>query len=91
MRMCHFRVQNGPFVLNKMLLEQTIIITFTYLLAFFVVQKLKNFLQRIQSYEDVSFLGPKMVHFSKWEFFQKTCKMSLVFFIHVYLHAKNQS
>ena len=59
MKVYHFRDQNGPFVLNKIFLVQTIIITFIYLLAFFIVQNLKNFLQQIQSYEDLPFLGPK--------------------------------
>ena len=59
MRMCHFRAQNGPFVLNKFFLVQTIIITFIYLLALFIVQNFKKFFQRIQSYEDAQFLGPK--------------------------------
>ena len=59
LRMYHFRAQNGPFVMNKFFLVQTIIITFIYLLALFIVQNLKKFLQRIQSYEDVPFLGPK--------------------------------
>ena len=54
--MCHFRAQNGPFVLNKFFLVQTIIITFIYLLALFIVQNLKKFLQQIQSYEDAPFL-----------------------------------
>ena len=49
--MCHFRAQNGPFALNKTFLVQTIIITFTYLLALFNVQKLKKFLQQIRTYE----------------------------------------
>ena len=44
MRMCHFRAQNGPFVLNKFFLVQTIIITFIYLLALFIVQNLKKIL-----------------------------------------------
>ena len=57
--MCHFRAQNGPFALNKIFLVQIIIITFIYLLALFTVQNLKKFLQWIQSYEDVPFLGPK--------------------------------
>ena len=57
--MCHFRAQNGPFVMNKIFLVQTIIITFIYLLALFIVQNLKKFLQQIQSYEDAPFLGPK--------------------------------
>ena len=57
--MCHFRAQNGPFVLDKNLLAQTIIITFIYLLALFTEQNLKKFLQRTQSYEDAPFLSPK--------------------------------
>ena len=40
--MCHFLAQNGPFVLNNFFLVQTIIITFIYLLALFIVQNLKN-------------------------------------------------
>ena len=46
-QMCHFRDQNGPFVMNKTFLVQTIIITFIYLLALFTVQNLKKFLPRI--------------------------------------------
>ena len=72
MKVYHFRDQNGPFVLNKIFLVQTIIITFIYLLAFFIVQNLKKFFQEIQSYENAQFLGPK-AHFPKWDFFQKTC------------------
>ena len=45
--------------MNNIFLVQTIIITFIYLLALFIVQNLKKFLQQIQSYEDVQFLGPK--------------------------------
>ena len=65
MRMCHFQAQNGPFVMNKIFLVQTIIITLIYLLALFPVQNLKKFLQWIQSYEDAQRLDPF--------FFQKTC------------------
>ena len=57
--MCYFRTQNGPFVLNNFFWVQTNIITFIYLFTLFIVQNLKKFLQRIQSYEDVPFLGPK--------------------------------
>ena len=71
MRMCHFRAQNGPFALNKTFLVQTIIITFIYLLALFIVQNLKKFLQLIQSYEDVPFLGPKWFICPKQEIFGK--------------------
>ena len=139
MRMCHFRAQNTPICPEQNILVQTIIITFIYLLALFIVQNLKKFLQQIQSYEDAPFLGPKwsicpkqiffwkiinitliyllapfiltnfikilpagpdlwcaifgpkMAHFSKLEFFQENLLMSLVSFIHAYLHAKNQS
>ena len=57
--MCHFQAQNGPLVLNKIFLVQTIIITFIYLLALFIVQNLKKFLLQIQSYDDAPILGPK--------------------------------
>ena len=53
----HFRDQNDPFVLNKNFLVQTIVITFIYLLALFIVQSLKTFLQRIQIH--APFLDPK--------------------------------
>ena len=102
--MCHFRAQNGPFVMNKIFLVQTIIITFIYLLALFIVQNLKKFLQRIQSYEDVPFLGPKWSICPKQRFFRKllisfsstywlfseNLLMSLVSFIYAYVHAKTQ-
>ena len=42
MRMWHFQVQNDPFVRRKSFLVQTIIITFIYLLALFIVQNLKK-------------------------------------------------
>ena len=98
-------VQNDTFVLNNFFLVQTIIITFIYLLAFSIVQNFKKFLQRIKSYEDVPFLGPKSSICPKQRFFRKLLKsfssnyqlfsenllMSLVSFIYAYLHAKNQS
>ena len=45
--------------MNKLFLVQTIIITFIYLLALFIVQNLNKFLQQIQSSEDAPFLDPK--------------------------------
>ena len=71
MRMCHFQVQSVPFVLNKSFLVQTIIITFIYLLALFDVQDLKKNIQRIQSYEDAQFLGPKWPISPNDNFFRK--------------------
>ena len=89
--MCHFWAQNGPFVLNKKFLVQTIIIIFIYLLALFIVQNLKKILTADPELWGCTIFGPKMVHFPKWEFFSENLLMSLVSFIHAYLHAKNQS
>ena len=44
--------------MNNFILVKNIIITFIYLLAFFIVQNLKKFLKRIQSYKDAPFLRP---------------------------------
>ena len=55
----HFRDQNGPFVLNENFLVQTTVITFIYLLALFIAQNSKKFLQWIQNCDNAPFLGPK--------------------------------
>ena len=81
MRMCHFRVQNSPICPEQFLLVQTIIITFIYLLALFIVQNLKKFLQLIQSYEDTSFLCPKWLIWHKQKFFLK--KIIKIIFIYI--------
>ena len=81
MRMCHFRAQNDPFVLNKFFLVQTIIIIFIYLLPLFIVQNFKKFLQRIQSYEDVPFLGPKWSICPKQNFFWKIINIILIYLL----------
>ena len=137
MRMCHFRTQNGPFIMNKFFLVQTIIITFIYhfhyakfkkiltedpelwgctifgpkmvhlpqtnffwkiiniiliyLLAPFIVQNFKKILPADPELWGCAIFGPKIAHFPKWEFFSENLLMSLVSFIHAYLHAKNQS
>ena len=90
MRMCHFRAQNDPFVLNKIFLVQTIIITFINLLAIFNLQNFEKILQRIQNYDDAPFLDPKWSN-SPNQNFSENLLMILVSLIHVYLHAKNQS
>ena len=48
-----------PICHEQNFLVQTIIITFIYLLAVFIVQNFEKFLLQIQSYEDAPFLGPK--------------------------------
>ena len=75
--MCHFQAQNGLFVLNKIFLAQTIIITFIYLLAIFTVQNFKKFLQQIQSYEDVPIFGTKWSICPKQNFFLKIINIIL--------------
>ena len=65
-------------VLNKKFFVQTFIITFIYLLALFIVQNLNNFLAQIDPFPQI-------------RFFSENLLMSLVSFIHAYLHAKNQS
>ena len=81
MRMCHIRAQNDQFVMNKILLVQTIISTFIYLLALFIVQNEKKFLERIQSYEDAPFLGPKWSIFPKQFFFWKIINIILIYLL----------
>ena len=91
MRMFHFWVQNTPICPEQIFLAQTIIITFIYLLALFIVHNFKKFFQQIQSYEDVQCLGPKWPISLNENFFSENLLMSLVSFIHTDLHAKNQS
>ena len=79
--MCYFRDQNGPFVMNKISFVQTIIITFIYLLTIFIVQNLKKFLQRIQSYEDAPFWGPKWSICPKQIFFGKIINIILTYLL----------
>ena len=79
--MCHFRAQNGPFFMKTFFLVQTIIITFIYLLALFIVQNLKKFLQQIQSYEDAPFLGPKWSICPKQIFFWKIINIILIYLL----------
>ena len=81
MTMCHFRAQNGPFVLNKFFLLQTIIITFIYLLVLFIVQNLRKFLQEIQSHEDAPFFGPKWSILPQTIFFLKIVNIILIYLL----------
>ena len=81
MRMCHFRAQNTPICPEQNILVQTIIITFIYLLALFIVQNLKKFLQQIQSYEDAPFLGPKWSICPKQIFFWKIINIILIYLL----------
>ena len=76
--MCHFRTQDGPFVLNNFFWVQTIIITFIYKKSSTGsrVMRMHNFWTQNGS-------------FAQMRFFSENLLMSLVSFIHTYLHAKN--
>ena len=52
---------------------------------------LNKLFQQIQSYGYAQFLGPKWFISPNENFFEKNLLMSLVSFIHAYLHAKNRS
>ena len=67
--------------MKKIFLVQTIIITFIYVLALFIVQNLKKFSQRIQSYEDVPFLGPR------WSIYPQFIFWKIINIILIYLLA----
>ena len=71
--------------MNKIFLVQTIVITFTYLLGLFIVQNLKRFLQRIQSYQNAQFLGPKWSICPKQVFFWKIINIILIYLLATFI------
>ena len=78
--MCHFWAQNGPLVLNKFFLVQTII-TFIYLLALFAVQNLKKFFQQQICCEDVPFFRQKWSICPRQIFFGKIINIILMYLL----------
>ena len=69
--MHRFWTQYGPFPPNKFFWK--IIIILICLLAPFIVQNLKKLLPADPELWGCAIFGPKMTHFPKGEFFQKTC------------------
>ena len=67
--MCHFWTKNGPFVMNKIFLVQTIIITFVYLLALFIEQNLKKILTANPELWGCVIFGPQIFHLTQTNFF----------------------
>ena len=63
-----------------------LLLSSVYLLALFIVQNLKKFLQRIQSYECNCWA--ENGSFAQMRIFSENLSMSLVCFIHAYLHPK---
>ena len=83
--MCYFRVQNGPLDLNKFFWVQTIIINFIYLLALFIVQNLKKFLQQIQSYKDAPFLGQQWPFVMNKFFLVQTIIITFIYLLALFI------
>ena len=92
-RMGHYWAQNGQFACPKEKNFWKIIkIILIYLLASFIVQNFKKILPSNPELRGYAIFGPKMAHFPKCGFFfSENLLMSLVPFIHAYLHAKSQS
>ena len=66
-------------------LVQTIGTTFIYLLAIFIVQNLKKFLQRIQNYGDAPYLGPKWSICPKQIFFWKIITIIFIYLLALFI------
>ena len=78
----HFRDQNGSFVLNKNVLVQTIVITFIYLSALFIVQNFKKILTADPELWWCAIFGPKMVHLPQaFFFFEKIITIILIYLL----------
>ena len=89
--MHHFWAQNRPFATNKFFWKKI----FTSFLSTYWLLSLckiwKKFFKQIQTYDSVPCWGPKWPICPNKNFFIKDLLISLVPFINVYLHAKNQS
>ena len=69
-----FSGPNGPLAQNYNFFRKTVNSTFMYLLASFILQNFKKFLELIQSYKNTSFLlqiGPKMAYFPQNRIFSE--------------------
>ena len=75
----------------KIFFWKIIDIILIYLLAPLIVQNFYKILPVDPELWGCAIFGPKMAHFPKWEFFSENLSISLVSFIHAYLHPKNQS
>ena len=89
MRMCHFWAQNGPFAPNKFFFE-----SYWYHshlpISPSIVQNLKKFFPADPELWGYAIFGTKWP-ISPNENFLENLLMSLVSFIHTFLHPKNQS
>ena len=81
MRCVIFGPKMAPLSWSNFFLVQAIIIILIYLLAFSIVQNLKEFLQRIQSYEDAPFLDPKRSMWPQTNIFWKIINIILTYLL----------
>ena len=91
MRMHHFGAQNGPFAPNKFFFLTIINIILIYLSAPFIE---KNFFLNSSNRSRVMRMHNFWIQngpFPQMRIFSENLLMSLVSFIHPYLHVKNQS
>ena len=84
-----FWAQNGPIA--PIFFWKIINIILIYILAPFIVQNFRKILPLDPELWECAIFGPKMADFPKQEFFLENLLISLVSFIHAYIHAKNQS
>ena len=85
MTMCHSWAKNGPFAPNNFFKNLIIPFSSTY----------RPFCYKIlpadPELRECTISGPKMAPFPQMRIFSKNLLVSLVSFIHAYLHARNQS
>ena len=73
MRMHYFWGQNGPFDPNTFFFWKIINIILIYLSILPLCPNFKKILPADLELWGCTIFGPKMAHFLKWDFFQKTC------------------
>ena len=88
---CAFLTQNGPFVLNKIFLSASHCYHFHLPIGPFHCAKFKKILPVDPDLWRSAIFGPKIAPFLQMRLFSENLVMSLVSFIHAYIHAKNQS
>ena len=94
MRMCHFWIQNARFAPNNLInffLENYWYHSHLPINPFHCA-KFKKLVTGDPELWESAIFWPKLAHFYKWDFFQKTCYWALLLsLIDSYLQAKNQS
>ena len=81
MRMCHFWVQNGSFVMNKIFLVQTIMYYFHLPTVPFHCSKFKKILTAGPELWGCTIFGPKMVHFPQTKLFLENYYIILIYLL----------